>query len=291
MAGCEPQATKPSKVQEAEVRVDASGPKPPRVLVNPAVEERENTYWKRAADEVYKEPDASKRGPRDVLPKLIRGNVHENTVLLTFDDGPHPAYTPKLLKILADAHVPATFFVIGKVAERNPDLIQAIAAGGHTIGNHSFSHVTLTKIPEMDVRTEYRANNDLIEQLTGKRMRFCRPPGGDYDAAVIRAAVEEGLTTVLWSDDPGDYANPGDDIVLGRTLKRISNGGVILLHDGSPDTIDILPKLIAEVQARGYRFVSPEDMVDRLGPLVERAKKGGAVPPLRRRLTPVEGRG
>ena len=260
-----------------------------RTKLNTAKEEKNDPYWLQAREEVYRTPeellaqDARERGQDEPLAKLVRGTHREKSLLLTFDDGPHAASTLPLLKILAEEHVPATFFVIGKMVERRPDLLRAIARAGHTIGNHTFSHVTLPRLPEEEIRTEYRANNEIVRKVVGQTMRFCRPPGGDYDAATIRAAQAEGLTTVLWTDDPGDFANPGDGIVLDRTLKRLSNGGVILLHDGSPNTIDVLRELIHEARARGFEFTTPQAMVEGVGDLRRRpgvAMKGSPPSPL-----------
>lgn len=241
--------------------------------LNMAREEKNDPYWQAAREEVYKTPegilaqDAHERREGRPLPKLVRGPHRIKSLLLTFDDGPHARSTPALLKILADEKVPATFFVIGKMVEKRPDLLRAIHGAGHTIGNHTFSHVTLPRLPKDEIRTEYRANNDIVEKITGERMRFCRPPGGDYDGKTIQAALDEGLTTVLWTDDPGDFANPGDGIVLDRTLKRLSNGGVLLLHDGSPNTLDVLRELIHEARARGFSFTTPQAMIAGIGDL------------------------
>lgn len=237
-----------------------------RQRINLAKEQKDDPNWKQAYEEIASGPREAVLRPNaaEPLPKLVRGPHDQKSLLLTFDDGPHPAYTPKLLKLLTEESVPATFFVIGKMAEKHPELVRDIVRSGNTIGNHTFSHVTLTRIPAEDIRTEYRANNELIKRLTGVKMTFCRPPGGDYDPTVIRAAQEEGLTTVLWTDDPGDFANPGEAIVLDRTLKKLRNGGVVLLHDGSPNTVNILRELIHEARERGFTFVSPQQMVDGL---------------------------
>jgi len=231
-----------------------------RTALNLAKEEKKDAYWQTARTEV----DENLTSPAVPLTKLVRGPRNEKALLLTFDDGPHATSTLPLLKILADEHVPATFFVIGKMAEKRPDLVRAIAKAGHTIANHTFSHVTLPNFPLEEQRTEYRANNDLIEKITGQRMRFCRPPGGDYAPDTLKAARAEGLTTVLWTDDPGDFANPGDGIVLDRTLKKLNNGGIILLHDGSKNTLDTLREFIHEARERGFTFTTPQAMVDGL---------------------------
>lgn len=231
-----------------------------REMLNLAKEETKDPFWQTAKAELAENP------PMLAAPmtKLIRGPRDNKALLLTFDDGPHPLSTLKLLKILSDEHVPATFFVIGKMAEKHPDLVRAIVRDGHTLANHTFSHVTLPNFSFADQRTEYRANNELIEKISGVRMRFCRPPGGDYNDNTLVAAKAEGLTTVLWTDDPGDFANPGDGIILDRTLKKLSNGGIILLHDGSANTLDTLREFIHEARERGFTFTTPQEMVDGL---------------------------
>jgi len=104
-----------------------------------------------------------------------------------------------------------------------------------------------------------------VKSITGETMRFCRPPGGDYDDAVIRAAMDIGLFTVLWTDDPGDYASPGDAKIEKRVLDRIGNGGIILIHDGVQQTIDVLPQIIEHLKGRGFRFVTVAEMEAQTG--------------------------
>lgn len=234
--------------------------------VNPAKPERTDPYWQKALQEVYKSPeelaaqDVREKRRGLVLPKLARGNPAQKILALTFDDGPHPGLTEKLLAILKAKNVKATFFVVGKMVEKQPDLLRRIEADGHVIGNHSFSHVTLTKIPTMEIAAEYRATNDLVKKILGKPLRFCRPPGGDYDQDVIQTATELGLTTVLWTDDPGDYANPGDSVIQGRVLRKLTNGGIILLHDGITQTLKILPQVIDYAHKHGFRFETIDEL-------------------------------
>jgi len=120
--------------------------------------------------------------------------------------------------------------------------------------------VTLTKLTDEQAGTEYRATNDILKKLTGKTPRYCRPPGGDFDLNVLEAAIGEGLTTVLWTDDPGDYNNPGDTILLETETAKLSAGGILLLHDGSQDTIDTLAKFIASCKRRGFQFVTLDEL-------------------------------
>lgn len=237
--------------------------------VNQAQEQKNNPYWQRALQEVYKSPEElqaqSDRERRRgfTLAKISRGDPSKKEIALTFDDGPHPDLTLKLLDILKRENVKATFFVIGKMVQKNPELLKSIADDGHCIGNHTFSHVTLTKIPVPDILAEYRATNDIVQQVLKRKVRFCRPPGGDYDPDVIQAATDCGMETVLWTDDPGDYANPGTNVIEERTLAKLSNGGIILLHDGVKETLDVLPQIIEYAKRQGFRFVTMDELASR----------------------------
>ena len=234
--------------------------------VNPAKMLTSDPDWIDAAREVYADQgrlDSQLR--RLSLPELDRfvvrrGNRTGLKLALTFDDGPHPDYTPKLVQILKAANIPATFFMIGHMVQQYPDMVKLVAANGFEIGNHTYSHVTLTKLTDEQSGTEYRAANDAIKKITGKNPRYCRPPGGDFDLNVLEAAFGENLTTVLWTDDPGDYTNPGDSVLLETETARLSPGGIILLHDGSKDTLDTLAEFIASCQRRGFRFVTLDEL-------------------------------
>jgi peptidoglycan-N-acetylglucosamine deacetylase len=234
--------------------------------INAAQMQKADEYWQRAKEEIYRSSDeieaqdARERRRGEFLPKLIRGNPKLKYLALTFDDGPHPSSTLRILDILRKEKCPATFFVVGHQAERFPELIRAEMDAGHTIGNHTFSHVTLTKIPDGDVKVEYQACNDVIRGITGITPRYCRPPGGDYDKSVIDGATAMSLTTVLWTDDPADYALPDDTVLTKRTLSHLSNGGIILLHDGIEQTIEVLPQIIHSARKRGFRFVTLDDL-------------------------------
>jgi peptidoglycan-N-acetylglucosamine deacetylase len=224
-------------------------------------------YWARALQEVYRSPGELQAQHEQevrkgvVYKKLLHGNPNVRAVALTFDDGPHPQYTAKLLAVLKRYNVKATFFVVGKMAEQYPDLVKAEHAAGHIVGNHTYHHVNLTRIPSNLVRTEWDACDAVIKSILGIEMAYCRPPGGDYDREVITAAADTGLTTVLWTDDPADYAQPGDRAIETRVLDRVGPGGIILLHDGVQQTIDVLPQIIEVLQRKGYRFETVDEMV------------------------------
>lgn len=219
--------------------------------------------------EPYPSPEEIRRQDRHErrhgihLRKLIRGDASRPEVLLTFDDGPHPAYTRKLLEILDRNHAKATFFVVGKMVEKHPDLVRAIVEHGHTIGNHSFSHRNLSKLSAKEVKQDLKACQQAVEKATdGKvRMTVFRPPGGRYNKTVADVALSLGYTMILWTDDPGDYANPGDAVIEARTIERLENGAVILLHDGSPDTLRVLDDILTRTAEDGLTTVSPHQML------------------------------
>ena len=187
--------------------------------------------------------------------KIIRGDGHKKQIALTFDDGPHQAYTLQLLNVLKEMHTPATFFVVGRQVEKFPELLKKEAAEGFEIGNHTYDHIDLTQIPPELISYELDQCDFVIKRTTGKSVRFFRPPGGNYDHNVIREAVRRKYVTALWTDDPADYARPPAHVILKRSLDRLENGAIILLHDGIPETIEILPELITEARRRGYEFV------------------------------------
>lgn len=227
-------------------------------------------YWQHAKEEVYKsvpellaqhETEMS-RGLR--YKKLMHGDRARKQIALTFDDGPHPGYTAQILSILKKYGVRATFFVVGKQAEQYPDLLRQQAEAGHSIGNHTYHHVNLTRIPPMDVAAEIKACGEAIQSITGKAPHLFRPPGGDYDRNVAEVAEALGYWIVLWTDDPGDYANPPPQVLEERLFGRLGNGGIILLHDGIAETITLLPRLIEYLQAKGYQLVTVDEMIQTL---------------------------
>lgn len=229
--------------------------------VNVAQARVNDYFWQVAKKEIYARSDQLK----EVLLKidaravnefiLPHGDLTQKCVSITIDDGPHPDYTLKILALLRKLKVKATFFVVGHMVEKYPELAKAIVEGGHELANHTYSHVNLTKVPRDVQIVEYRAANDVIFKSTGKRPRYARPPGGRFNINTIEAAAANGLKTVLWTVDPGDYANPGVGILKAKLFRTLKPGAIILLHDGSTQMLDLLPDAVAEMRMRGYKIV------------------------------------
>lgn len=185
-------------------------------------------------------------------------------VALTFDDGPNPGATPRILEALEREGVRATFFVLGRHASRWPGLVERAALEGHVIGNHGYFHRRLPLRSPRYVRRDITLGAAAIEQAGGGRPAFFRAPHGFRSPWVSPIARSLGERTVGWSLGVWDSDRPGADIIAGRTLTAARAGSIILLHDGDgydPEgdrrqTADALPRIIYGLRARGYEFVT-----------------------------------
>ncbi len=198
-------------------------------------------------------------------------------IALTFDDGPDPDWTPQILDVLKASHVPATFFVVGVNGVGEPDLLRRIVDEGHEIGNHSYTHPNMARISTETIRLELNATQRLIEAYTGHSTRLFRAPFfGDAEPTsadeLIPAltAQQDGYLNVGLHVDPDDWQRPGADAIVARTVAGVTDaslgenhGNIILLHDGGGErsqTLEALPRIIAALQARGYRFVPVSEL-------------------------------
>lgn len=195
--------------------------------------------------------------------------TEQKIVALTFDDGPYLPYTVQLLDLLKECQVQATFFVIGQNAAKHPELIRRMAAEGHQLGNHTWSHTDLLKVDRMAMIREVERTSRLLEQLTGSRPAVVRPPHGFRDPLVMEVMADRGLTVIEWSAMARDWTNPGVDVIVRTIVSEVVNGSVILLHDGDgvqqeasrAQTIEATRQIIRELTSRGYRFVTVKEML------------------------------
>jgi peptidoglycan/xylan/chitin deacetylase (PgdA/CDA1 family) len=189
-----------------------------------------------------------------------RGDGHApREVALTFDDGPWPGSTRRILAILRRFHAHATFFMVGAQAARYPELVRKVAAGGNEIGNHSFSHpITLRSASPATVTDELARTNTVLTR-DGATPTLFRPPGGWFDDHLVQAARREGMRLVTWSVDPDDWKS---DVtwkqIRDSVLTNVRPGSIVLLHDGGGDaghTIRALPAIIRGIRQEGLRLV------------------------------------
>lgn len=186
-----------------------------------------------------------------------RVSVNGPYLALTFDDGPHPQNTPRLLDILKARNAKATFYVVGTNAKRYPDILRRIIAEGHEIGNHSTTHPSLSKLSDEGVRRELQICHDAVLSATGVAPRTMRPPYGAITTAQKGWIRQEfGYPSILWSVDPLDWKRPGSSVVSARLIAGANSGGILLSHDIHAGTIDAIPSVLDQLIAKGYQFVT-----------------------------------
>jgi len=195
-------------------------------------------------------------------PAIRRLATHDRAVALTFDDGPNPAATPVVLDALAERGVKATFFILGRHAERWPDLVARAAAEGHALGNHGYYHRKLHLRSPAYVRRDLELGTNAMVSAGAPAPRFFRAPHGFRSPWVTHIARTLGQRTVGWSLGVWDSDRPGVDEIARRTVEGASPGAILLLHDGDgydPDgdrlqTAHAVPLLVDRLLDRGYRF-------------------------------------
>ena len=190
-------------------------------------------------------------------------NVSGNYIALTFDDGPHPTHTPRLLDILKQRNVKATFYVIGSNVSRHPHIVRRILAEGHEIGNHTQNHPNLSPMSDDGVRRELNGVISAMQNAAPNyRMNTMRPPYGALKQSQREWIFREyGYPTIMWSVDPEDWRRPGPSVVTQRILSNTRSGGIVLAHDIHGPTIDAMPATIDGLLGRGFRFVTVSQLI------------------------------
>ena len=192
------------------------------------------------------------------------GGARERTIALTFDDGPSEQ-TPAVLDLLARAGARATFFVQGEAIAGREPILRRTAAEGHELGNHLYSHPHAAELTEEELEREIAETSHAIDRAAGVVPSLVRPPYGEDAERVARVAGRLGFSaTVLWSVDPGDWADTSSDEITRRVLTGARPGGIVLLHDGRHDrsrTLDALPAIVDGLQRQGYRLAPVSDLL------------------------------
>lgn len=207
-----------------------------------------------------------------VCPQIICGWPAGGAVALTFDDGPDPLYTPKVLKLLRYADIKATFFVVGSKVVRHPEIVAQIVAEGHTVGNHSYTHRNMTTLSAEQIALEIDMTQDAIEQACGVRPHLMRPPRGLGSPELYRLLAERDMTLALWSKSSQDWLQPTPSGIVAALGKAVQAGDILLFHDSGDfikssgadrtATLRALPLIIVTVKARGLQFVTLDEMVE-----------------------------
>jgi len=225
--------------------------------------------------------NAIQANTQTLVTPIWSGDSRSHKIALTFDDGPKPEHSTKILDILNTYGIKASFFVVGKEAKTYPDMIVRMHEAGHEICNHTYSHERLDSLTDQQLDLEFLSTNQIVKQITGQEMKYFRPPGGRFNLLILEKLTKYHLQPIMWNVNGGDfvpsismdnegnlqkdadgYKIKGSQDVYEEIIRTLRGGSIILLHNGSSQTIEILPKLITYLRQQGYTFVTISQLLD-----------------------------
>jgi peptidoglycan/xylan/chitin deacetylase (PgdA/CDA1 family) len=199
-----------------------------------------------------------KYGCRIQQETAVSADCYENIIAITFDDGPRESTTTVLLDGLKERGVKATFFLVGEKAEENTEVVRRMYEEGHLIGNHTYSHVQLCTVSDSESYEEVVKTNEIIEQITGERVQYIRPPYGSYSNKLL---MRINMTPVMWSIDPEDWNTKDVSKIVKSVVENVKGGDIILLHDIYDTSVAAALEIIDELKAKGYVFVTVDQLL------------------------------
>ncbi|MUL36205.1 polysaccharide deacetylase family protein [Gloeocapsopsis dulcis] len=197
---------------------------------------------------------------------LWAGNPNLKTIALTFDDGPHPTYTPQLLEVLDRYAIPASFFWLGACVNRAPFTAKTVYERGHWIGLHGYDHRSFPMLTTTELKQSLCATQEAIStacRIDANSVRDVRPPNGLFTPQVLNSLHLWQYRSVMWSVVPEDWVRPGIGTVVQRVLQQVTNGSMIVLHDGAcggQDVAVITAQLVPQLLHQGYQFVTVDTL-------------------------------
>jgi peptidoglycan/xylan/chitin deacetylase (PgdA/CDA1 family) len=189
------------------------------------------------------------------------GPSHGNRIALTFDDGPTPGVTDRILDELKQRNLHATFFMIGQRIAAAPDLARRVLAEGHEIGNHTYTHPNLTTLPAVQVDAEIQMTEDVIADVLQHRCRWFRPPYGALRQNQTDMLMARGLGVVLWNVDPADWSQPGEDHISSTVLSETKPGSIILCHDAHAQTANCIGPILDGLIQRSFALTTLSELL------------------------------
>ena len=208
-------------------------------------------------------PSTATPGPTGT-PKITYSQCHVDGqyIAMTFDDGPSAQNTPRLLDMLKQRKIHATFFMVGQCVVEFPDIVKRIVAEGHEVGNHSWSHPQLNKMSDASVHDQLQKTQDAIVQACGVAPKIMRPPYGAFTARQRAWANGTwGYKIILWDVDPLDWKIRNSDHVKAEILKQTQSGSITLSHDIHKTTVDAMPATLDALAAKGFKFVTVSELI------------------------------
>jgi probable sporulation protein (polysaccharide deacetylase family) len=186
---------------------------------------------------------------------IFQGNTGDKVVAISVNVDWGEEFLPAMLEEFKKNNAQVTFFVTGRWAEKNPDMLQRMAQDGHSIQNHGYRHVHFNALNSEEISTEIKKAEDIIYNITGQRSSFFASPYGEYNPRLVKAVNEIGYQYIMWSVDTIDWQKPAPETIVNRVIKKIHNDAIILMHPTEP-TVKALPALLSELRAQGYQLVT-----------------------------------
>ncbi len=218
-------------------------------LLGISLNQKKEAYGdKRAAGEVKEAREGGKSSIEEDAPKIAR----------TVDDGPSSQCTGRLLDGLQKRDVKATFFLIGKNAKENPELVKRLDEEGHLIGNHTYNHVEITRLSDEEAKKELMDTDEVICSITGKHVEYMRPPFGVWQDDLEK---ELNVMPVLWSIDPLDWTTKNVDEIVNKVVTKAEENDIILLHDCYDSSVDAALRIVDILKKKGFEFVTADEMI------------------------------
>ncbi len=187
--------------------------------------------------------------------------TEEKAVAVTFDSAWTADDIPSICDTLDSFNCKATFFVVGTWAEKNPDSVRLLSEHGHEIAGHSYNHAHYNELSEPELMADMAKCDAVIKNITGKNIPLFRSPYGEYNNTVVRAANESGRFLIQWDADSLDWKDLSEEEIIDRVMKKVKNGSIILLHNGTKNTASALPKLLERLKNEGYIFKSAGELI------------------------------
>ena len=179
-------------------------------------------------------------------------------IAITFDDGPSAHCTGRLLDGLKERNVKATFFLIGKNAKENPELVKRLFEEGHLIGNHTYNHVDIAKVSDDEAKKEILDTDEVIYSITGKHVEYMRPPFGIWQR---RLELDLEVMPVMWSIDPLDWTTENVDEIVNKVVTEAEENDIILLHDCYDSSVDAALRIVDILKEKGFEFVTVDELI------------------------------
>lgn len=194
------------------------------------------------------------------------GDSNSKTIALTFDDGPHPQYTPQVLSVLKRYNITASFFWLGNCVHRFPEVAKTVSEQGHWIGLHGYEHDSFPLLSPRQLKQSLEKTQVAIYNacnLSPEQVRDVRPPNGFFTPGTLKLFQQWNYRPVMWSVVPEDWVHPGVNVVVNRVMQQVKNGSLIVLHDGyfgGKDVAEIINILIPQLLQQGYTFVNIDSL-------------------------------